>query len=55
VHRWRVVNPNLIPRDYMKIDESRINGIVRAMGAATRIAGIEVYEDMPNVSVRTGR
>ena len=55
VYRWRVVNPDLISRTYLKIDEVKVNGIVRAMGAATRIPGIEVYEDVPNISVRSNR
>lgn len=55
VYRWRVIDQQQIPREYLKVDEVKINGIVRAMGAATRIPGIEVYEDIPNISVRAGR
>jgi hypothetical protein len=55
VYRWRTTNANMIPRGYLMIDEVKINGIVRAMGKQTQIPGIEVYEDIPNISVRTGR
>lgn len=55
VYRWRVVNEGQIPREYLKIDEVKINGIVRAMGAATKINGIEIYEDVPQISVRAAR
>ncbi len=55
VYRWRVLDESRIPRTYLKIDEPKINGVVRAMGAATKIDGIEIYEDIPNVAVRTAR
>jgi hypothetical protein len=52
VYKWRVIDEKQIPREFLKIDEVKINGIVRAMGSATKIAGIQVYEDLPNISVR---
>lgn len=52
VYKWRVVDEKQIPREYLMIDQVKINGIVRAMGKATSIAGIQIYEDVPNISVR---
>jgi len=54
VYRWRTVNEAQVPREYLMLNEVKINGIVRAMGPTTKIPGIEVYEDIPNISVRTG-
>jgi hypothetical protein len=53
VYKWRIADANQIPRDYLKVDEIKINGIVRAMGNTAKIPGIQVYEDLPNISVRT--
>jgi len=52
VYRWRVINESVIPREYLSLNEVKINGVVRAMGATAKIAGIEVYEDIPTISVR---
>ena len=41
--KFRVKNPNLIPREYLTIDEKKIGGIVRAMKDQTNIPGVEVY------------
>ena len=41
--KYRVVNRDLIPRDYMLEDDKKIGGVVRAMGEQTNIPGIEVY------------
>lgn len=50
--RWRMKNPNLIPREYLMVDEKKINGIVNSLKGATKIPGVEVY---PTDSVATGR
>jgi hypothetical protein len=55
VYRWRVVNEALVPREYLALNEVKINGVVRAMGATAKIAGIEVYEDIPNIAIRARR
>ena len=34
-----------VPREYMKLDESAIGGVVRAMKDKTNIPGIRVYPD----------
>lgn len=52
VYKWRVIDEKKIPREFLMIDPVKVNGIVRAMGSATNIAGIQVYEDLPNISVR---
>ncbi|RJO61082.1 MAG: hypothetical protein C4542_07290 [Dehalococcoidia bacterium] len=41
--KWEITDPNLIPREYLKLDEVKINGVVRAMKKATNIPGIRVY------------
>lgn len=50
--RWRMKNPNLIPREYLMVDEKKINGVVTSLKSATKIPGIEVY---PDSSVAAGR
>jgi len=54
VYRWRVINESQIPREFLKIDDVKINGHVRAHGATAKIAGIQIFEDIPNISVRAG-
>lgn len=46
-----VIDANLIPRDYLKIDESKIGKIVRALKRTTNIPGIRVY----SIKVPIGR
>jgi hypothetical protein len=55
VYKWRVTNEALIPRKFLTIDQVKINAQVRAFGATEQIPGIEIYEDIPNISVRTAR
>jgi hypothetical protein len=45
VWKWEVVNEAEIPRQFLMIDRVKINGIVRAMGASTKIPGIRIYEE----------
>lgn len=49
---FRIVNPNLVPRQYLVIDESKVRGVVRSLGQAANIPGVEVYEE---TSVAAGR
>jgi hypothetical protein len=51
VWKWRVTDEHKIPREYLRIDETRINGVVRAMKEATNVPGIEIY---PESIVRAG-
>jgi tetrahydromethanopterin S-methyltransferase subunit H len=45
VWKFRIINPDLIPREYMVPDEKAIGGIVRALKGQTRIPGIEAYSE----------
>lgn len=48
---FRITDPSAIPREYLKIDEQKIGAVVRAMKDSTRIAGVEVFEEV-GVSAR---
>jgi hypothetical protein len=41
--KWEVTDISQVPREYMKLDESAIGGVVRAMKDKTSIPGIRVY------------
>ena len=45
VWKFRIINEAAIPREYLKPDEIKIGGIVRALKGNCKIAGIEVYEE----------
>jgi len=45
IWKWRITNENTIPREYLRIDETKVNGVVRAMKEATNVPGIEVYPE----------
>jgi len=45
VWKYKIVDEAKIPRKYLKIDETRISQIVRAMKDETDIAGVEVYSE----------
>jgi len=45
IWRYRVVNPELVPKEYMMVDEIKLGQIVRALKGSTRIPGIQVYEE----------
>ena len=49
VWRWRVIDPRLIPADYLVVDAARVQGVVNAMKGACNIPGIEAY---PETGVR---
>jgi hypothetical protein len=46
VWKFRIVNPDLIPREYLKIDEVKIGQVVRAMKDGTNIPGVEVFTEL---------
>lgn len=47
VNKWRLIDINKIPREYLCIDEKKLNVVVKA-GVA--VSGIEIYEDfIPSV------
>ena len=45
VENWdfELVNPALVPRQYWKVDEAAIRGVVKALKGTTRIPGVRVY------------
>lgn len=45
VWKFRIVDPNLVPREYLKIDDIKIGGVVRALKDATNIPGVEVFSE----------
>lgn len=49
---FRIVNPALVPNQYRVIDEAKIRGVVRSLGQAANIPGVEVYEE---TTVAAGR
>lgn len=44
-NRWtfRIIQPSIIPREYLIPDEKKIGGVVRAMRSGTKIPGVEVF------------
>jgi len=51
--KWRIFKEILIPREYLCVDEIKINGVVRALKDKTNINGIEVYPEQSMRRVRT--
>jgi len=47
IERWgyKIIDEMLLPREYLMPDAQKIAGVVRAMGASTRIPGVEVFRD----------
>ena len=45
VWKFRIVNPNIIPREYLIPDQVKIGGVVRALKNQANIPGIEAYEE----------
>lgn len=45
VWRYRITDANKIPREYLKVDDIKIGGVVRSMKGATKIPGVEVYPE----------
>jgi hypothetical protein len=43
--KFRITNEKLIPREYLKVDEVKIGGVVRALKANCAIPGVEVYNE----------
>jgi hypothetical protein len=41
--KWEVIDISQVPRQYMKLDESAIGGVVRSLKEKTSIPGIRVY------------
>ncbi len=45
VWKWEIIDPNLIPRHYMKVDDAAITKAVRASHGSIVIAGIRVFNE----------
>jgi len=43
--KWRVMDMDKIPRQYLTTNDAVINGLVRSLKGAARIPGIQVYEE----------
>jgi len=52
VWKFEVEDPNLVPREYLVVDEKKIRGVVNALHENAKIPGVRVYEDT-SISVRT--
>lgn len=48
--KWRVVDENAIPREFLQINETMINAVVRSTKEKTKIPGIEVYNEPISVN-----
>jgi|GEM_PF-5691480 len=42
---YRIVNAALIPREYLLVDEAKLRKVVKAMKGATRIPGIDAFDE----------
>lgn len=45
VWRFRIIDPALVPREYLAIDDTKIGAVVRAMKGGTSIAGVQAYPE----------
>jgi hypothetical protein len=41
----RVINPDLVPREFLMVDESKLNKYAKAMQEQARVAGVEFYDE----------
>lgn len=45
IWKYRIIDERKIPREYLKVDDVKIGGVVRSLKKATNIAGVQVYEE----------
>jgi hypothetical protein len=45
VWKYKVTNAALVPREYLALDDKKIGGVVRALGGATNIPGIQAFQE----------
>lgn len=45
VWKFRIVDAQAIPREYLKVDEERLGRYARAMGANARVAGVTFFQE----------
>jgi hypothetical protein len=41
----RVVSPELIPREYLMVDEKKLDRLAKALGGEAKVLGVEFYEE----------
>jgi len=46
VWKFRIKDASKLPREYTTPDEKKIGGVVRSLGSAANIPGVEVYQDV---------
>ncbi|MCI4625030.1 MAG: hypothetical protein L3V56_03620 [Candidatus Magnetoovum sp. WYHC-5] len=54
IWKYKIVDETQIPREYMKVDDTKLSNVVKALGASTKIPGILVYSETV-VSVRASK
>ena len=52
IWRWRLVDIKQVPIEYLQVNETLVNSIVKGSGGAVNIPGIEVYGEAILASVR---
>lgn len=45
IWKWRVVNKNLIPREYLMVDSAKITQLVKSTSGQIKIPGLEIYSE----------
>ena len=50
--KWKITDSDRVPKEYLTLDEKKINAVVRSQKENTDIPGIEVYQE-ETTSVRT--
>jgi tetratricopeptide (TPR) repeat protein len=53
VWRWRLKDINLVPRQYLQVNETAINAIARSLKGNANVPGIEFYPEQTVRGVRT--
>lgn len=51
--RWRVVDAGAVPREYLCVDQAKVDAVVKAQQDGAKIPGIEVYRE-EIMAVRAG-
>jgi hypothetical protein len=43
--KWRLIDESAVPREFLMVDEQKLNRFAKAMQDKARVAGIEFYDD----------
>ncbi|MHB8815455.1 MAG: hypothetical protein ACYDAE_19600 [Steroidobacteraceae bacterium] len=54
VWKFEVLDPNLVPREFLTVDEAKIRRYVGAMKGDSKIAGVRVYSELDYAASRRG-